>query len=34
MKALSHTKGDKTQQDMIPHAVAKLVDGAALGRRP
>jgi len=34
MKTLSNAKGDKTQQDMTIHALAKLVAGAAPRRQP
>ena len=34
MKTLSMTKGDKNQQDMTIHALAKLVAGAAPRRQP
>ena len=34
MKTLSKAKGDKTQQDMTIHALAKFVAGAAQRRQP
>jgi hypothetical protein len=34
MKTLSNAKGDKTQQDMTIHALAKFVAGAAPRRQP
>ena len=34
MKTLCNAKGDKTQQDMTIHALAKLVAGAAPRRQP